>query len=45
MLSWIDGGATKGLFGGARVLGKQRTSVDAYACTQCGHLDLFLAQN
>lgn len=42
VLSWIDGGAQKGVFGGAKVLGKTRHDVTAYRCEQCGHLDLFV---
>ena len=42
VLSWIDGQAQKGAFGGAKVLGKQRHDVTAYRCDQCGHLDLFV---
>lgn len=42
VLSWIDGAAQKGAFGGARVLGKERYDVKAYRCGQCGHLDLFV---
>jgi hypothetical protein len=42
VLSWIDGQAEKGVFGGAKVLGKRRHDVKAYRCDQCGHLDLFV---
>jgi hypothetical protein len=42
VLSWIDGQAQKGAFGGAKVLGKQRHDVTAYRCSQCDHLDLFV---
>lgn len=42
VLSWIDGQAQKGPFGGAKVLGKQRHGVAAYRCGECGHLDLFV---
>ena len=42
VLSWIDGPAKKGVFGGARVAGKSRYEVKAYRCEQCGHLDLFV---
>jgi hypothetical protein len=42
VLSWIDGRAEKGVFGGAKVLGKSRHDVTAYRCESCGHLDLFV---
>ena len=42
VLSWIDGEAQTGVFGGAKVLGKARYEVTAYRCSQCGHLDLFV---
>ena len=42
VLSWIDGPAGKGVFGGAKVLGKVRHEVKAYRCLACGHLDLFI---
>jgi hypothetical protein len=42
VLSWIVGPAETGVFGGARVLGKERHAVSAYRCLACGHLDLFI---
>ncbi len=42
VLSWIDGEAKKGPFGGTKVAGKQRYEVSAYRCDSCGHLDLFV---
>lgn len=38
---WIPGELKTGVFGGAKVLGKQRWDVHAYRCTRCSHLDLF----
>jgi len=42
VLSWIDGQAETGAFGGAKVFGKERHAVSAYRCGQCSHLDLFV---
>jgi hypothetical protein len=42
VLSWITGEAETGVFGGAKVLGKERHEVTAYRCVQCGHLELFV---
>lgn len=42
-MRWIPGELQTGMFGGARRLGKVRVQVDAYRCTGCSHLDLFVA--
>lgn len=41
-LRWIAGSLEKGLFGGAKVMFKDRYDITAYRCGQCGHLDLFV---
>jgi hypothetical protein len=41
-LRWIPGRLETGIFGGARRLGKVRVRVDAYRCTACSHLELFV---
>jgi hypothetical protein len=38
---WIAGPLERGIFGGARRMGKQRWQIEAFRCTSCGHLDLF----
>jgi len=38
---WIAGTLDRGIFGGARLLGRQRWQVDAYRCVNCAHLELF----
>ncbi|MFE3450371.1 hypothetical protein ACFXJ8_15705 [Nonomuraea sp. NPDC059194] len=38
---WIRGPLERGLFGGARRLGKTRWIIDAYRCVGCSHLELF----
>ena len=41
---WIAGALERGVFGGARRMGKQRWQIDAFRCTMCGHLELFANQ-
>ncbi|WP_220451133.1 hypothetical protein [Nocardioides dongkuii] len=41
---WIPGALERGLFGGARRMGKQRYVVDAARCGRCGFLMLFATQ-
>ncbi|GAA3475187.1 hypothetical protein [Nonomuraea roseola] len=38
---WIKGPLERGLFGGARRMGKTRWIVDAFRCVECSHLELF----
>lgn len=38
---WIPGPLERGLFGGARRLGKQRFMIEAHRCARCGFLMLF----
>jgi len=38
---WIPGSLRRGLFGGASRFGKQRFEIEAWRCSQCGHLELF----
>ncbi|WP_340384166.1 hypothetical protein U5640_40205 [Streptomyces sp. SS7] len=38
---WIPGPLQRGIFGGARRLGRPRFQIDAYRCRVCGHLELF----
>lgn len=40
-LRWIPGALERGIFGGARVMGKERVPIHAWRCRRCGHLDLF----
>lgn len=42
-LRWIAGELQTGFFGKAHNFGKVRVPVDAYRCTACSHLDLFVA--
>jgi predicted nucleic-acid-binding Zn-ribbon protein len=41
---WIRGSLERGLFGGAKRMGRQRLQIDAHRCTRCGHLELFATQ-
>ncbi|GAA0252622.1 hypothetical protein [Cryptosporangium japonicum] len=38
---WIEGPLQRGIFGGARTMGKPRREVRAFRCRQCGHLELY----
>ncbi|KUO07880.1 hypothetical protein AQJ58_33545 [Streptomyces sp. DSM 15324] len=38
---WIPGPLQRGIFGGAKRLGRPRFRTDAYRCRACGHLELF----
>lgn len=38
---WIAGELKRGIFGGARRMGKQRWQIEAFRCTSCGHLELY----
>ena len=40
-LRWIPGPLEKGMFGGARRMGKSRVDVQAYRCGVCGLLSLY----
>jgi hypothetical protein len=39
---WIAGPLQRGILGGARRMGKQRWQIEAYRCSLCGHLDLYV---
>ncbi|WP_285564937.1 hypothetical protein [Streptomyces sp. RTGN2] len=38
---WIAGALERGLFGGARRMGRPHWQIDAYRCPTCSHLELF----
>ncbi|KAB8168755.1 hypothetical protein FH609_007475 [Streptomyces sp. 3MP-14] len=38
---WIAGALDRGVFGGARLMGRQRWVVEAWRCRGCGRLDLY----
>jgi len=38
---WIPGPLERGIFGGAKRLGRERLVIRGKRCTECGHLDLF----
>ncbi|MEV6206946.1 hypothetical protein [Kitasatospora sp. NPDC051914] len=38
---WIAGALERGIFGGAKRLGRPRWQIDAFRCPSCGHLELF----
>jgi hypothetical protein len=41
---WIAGPLERGLFGGAKRMGKERYPVEALRCTVCGHLELYVGE-
>lgn len=38
---WIEGALERGVFGGAKRMGRPRRQIEAYRCPTCGHLELF----
>ncbi|UNS95304.1 hypothetical protein MMF93_01595 [Streptomyces tubbatahanensis] len=38
---WIAGHLERGIFGGAKRMGRQSRQIEAYRCSKCGHLELF----
>jgi len=43
-LRWISGPLERGVFGGAKRMGKKRYPIEAQRCTECGHLDLYVQE-
>lgn len=41
---WIAGPLERGIFGGAKRMGRPRWQIEAYRCPTCGHLELFARQ-
>ncbi|WP_197093966.1 hypothetical protein [Nonomuraea sp. SBT364] len=39
--SWVEGELERGIFGGAKLMGRQKWEIDAYRCPSCHHLELF----
>jgi hypothetical protein len=42
-LRWIPGPLERGMFGGARRMGKPRHEVATLRCQNCSHLELYVA--
>ena len=38
---WVEGALERGVFGGAKQLGRPKWEIDAYRCPSCGHLEMF----
>jgi hypothetical protein len=38
---WIAGALERGIFGGARKMGRPRWAIEAWRCGRCQHLELF----
>jgi hypothetical protein len=41
---WIAGPLERGVFGGAKRMGRQRWQIEAFRCPTCGHLELFASK-
>ncbi|CAM3316171.1 hypothetical protein [Stackebrandtia soli] len=41
---WIAGTLERGFLGGAKTMGRGKLAVEAFRCTNCGHLELFARQ-
>lgn len=40
--NWVPGPLETGIFGGAKLFGKERLEISAARCVKCGHLELFV---
>lgn len=38
---WVEGALERGVFGGAKLMGRPKWEIDAYRCRHCHHLELF----
>jgi hypothetical protein len=38
---WVEGALERGIFGGAKLMGRPKWEIDAYRCGHCHHLELF----
>lgn len=41
---WVAGPLERGIFGGAKRMGRQRRIIEAHRCPKCGHLELFAVE-
>ncbi|MEV1249601.1 hypothetical protein ACIBO2_26270 [Nonomuraea sp. NPDC050022] len=41
---WVEGELERGIFGGAKLVGRPKWLVDARRCPQCSHLELFASR-
>ncbi|MFF4625194.1 MULTISPECIES: hypothetical protein [Nonomuraea] len=41
---WVEGALERGIFGGAKLMGRPKWEIDAYRCRYCYHLELFAAR-
>jgi hypothetical protein len=41
---WVQGALERGVFGGAKLIGRPKWQIDAFRCPHCAHLELFAAQ-
>ncbi len=40
-VQWIEGALERGIFGGAKRMGRRHWEIDAWRCPECSHLELF----
>jgi hypothetical protein len=40
-MRWVAGALERGIFGGARLMGRPKLAIAAYRCPNCAHLELF----
>ncbi|MEV0595013.1 hypothetical protein [Nonomuraea cavernae] len=38
---WVEGRLERGIFGGAKLMGRPKWEITAYRCPSCFHLELF----
>ncbi|RVX43953.1 hypothetical protein EDD27_6666 [Nonomuraea polychroma] len=38
---WVEGALERGVFGGAKLMGRRKWEIEAYRCHYCNHLELF----
>ncbi|MCB5164571.1 hypothetical protein LG634_06950 [Streptomyces bambusae] len=41
---WIQGALERGIFGGAKRIGRPAWRIDAFRCPACAHLELFAGE-
>lgn len=38
---WIEGALHRGVFGGAKLMGRPQWQIDVFRCPRCKHLEMF----
>lgn len=42
---WVEGPLKRNFIGGAKLSGRRSRTILAYACRECGHLELFTGED